>query len=181
MLLTLTLLLKLKWVKAVLPAVMPLWPVSNPSVTIQSMCTLCMKKGPTLCKAWKEGKQHQLFFHRICYCTFLQKGKRELNLNCQKSQWLGASEGETKFWADPHPLEQQGCRDREELDLEKESSGSLTLGGGRRAEVAVAAYGDWVGVEGIHARATLGQHHCHQLGLIVGADAVVRFNVRWMQ
>lgn len=46
---------------------MHLWPVSNPSVTIQSMCTLCMRKGPTLCRAWKEGKQHQFFFHRICY------------------------------------------------------------------------------------------------------------------
>lgn len=78
-------------------------------------------------------------------------------------------------------MRQQWCRAREELDLGKESSGSFTLSGGCRAEVAVAAYGNWVGVERIHARGTLGQHDCHQLGLIVGADAVVRFNVRWLQ
>lgn len=63
----------------------------------------------------------------------------------------------------------------------KESSGSFTFSGGSGADVAVAADGHRVGVEGIHIRGTLGQLHCHHLRLIVGADTVVRLNVRWFQ
>lgn len=65
--------------------------------------------------------------------------------------------------------------------LGKGSSVSLTFSGGSGADVTVAADGHWICVGGIHIRSTLGQLHCHHLGLIVGANTVVRLNVRWFQ
>lgn len=66
-------------------------------------------------------------------------------------------------------------------DLGRENSGSLTFGRGGGADVTVAADGHRVGVEGIHIRGTLGQLHRHHLGLVVGANTVVRLDVRRFQ
>lgn len=61
------------------------------------------------------------------------------------------------------------------------SSEGLALRGGSGAGPAITAHSHRVGVEGVDSWCTAGQLHCHLLGLIVGTDAMMRFNVGGFQ
>lgn len=61
------------------------------------------------------------------------------------------------------------------------ASDGLTLGGGSGTRPAVTSDSHRVGVEGIHSRSTARQLHCHLSGLVVGAHAMIGFDVGRLQ
>ena len=61
------------------------------------------------------------------------------------------------------------------------ASDGLTLRGGSGAGPAVTAHSHGIGIEGVDSRGTVGQLDRHLLGLIVGTDSMVGFNVGGLQ